>query len=82
MSQVLFLTTANYIGGIPAPLRDRMEMINLSGYTEEEKIEIGDRYLVPKQTQENGITDKEITIAKDALSEIIGVTPEKLVCVI
>ena len=71
LSQVLFLTTANYVGGIPAPLRDRMEMINLSGYTEEEKIEIGDRYLVPKQTEENGITGKEIGISKGALSEIV-----------
>ncbi len=71
LSQVLFLTTANYIGGIPGPLRDRMEMINLSGYTEEEKIEIGDRYLIPKQTEENGVSAKEVDISKGALSEII-----------
>jgi len=71
LSQVLFLTTANYIGGIPAPLRDRMEMINLSGYTEEEKVEIGSRYLVPKQQEENGVSEKEVSINKDALSEII-----------
>lgn len=71
LSQVLFLTTANYVGGIPAPLRDRMEMINLSGYTEEEKIEIGAKYLVPKQQEENGVTEDQVSVSKDALSEII-----------
>lgn len=71
LSNVLFLTTANYIGGIPGPLMDRMEMINLSGYTEEEKVEIGKRYLVPKQREENGLDEDQLAIDDSALAEVI-----------
>ena len=71
LSQVLFLTTANHIRGIPGPLLDRMEMINLAGYTEEEKLEIGIRYLVPKQMEENGIQEEQVQFERSALTEII-----------
>ena len=55
LSRVLFITTANVIDSVPAPLRDRMEVIDLAGYTEEEKVGIGQRHLVPKQTAEHGL---------------------------
>jgi ATP-dependent Lon protease len=55
LSRVLFITTANVIDGVPAPLRDRMEIINLAGYTEEEKVAIAQRHLVPKQAREHGL---------------------------
>jgi ATP-dependent Lon protease len=71
LSQVLFLTTANQVRGIPAPLLDRMEMITLPGYTEEEKLEIGVRYLVPKQLEENGLKKDQLSIERGALAEII-----------
>jgi ATP-dependent Lon protease len=56
LSRVLFITTANVIDGVPAPLRDRMEIINLAGYTEEEKVAIAQRHLVPKQALAHGLT--------------------------
>ena len=56
LSRVLFITTANVMDGVPAPLRDRMEIINLAGYTEEEKVAIAQRHLVPKQAREHGLT--------------------------
>lgn len=55
LSQVMFITTANLLEPIPAPLRDRMEIITLSGYTEREKIEIAKGYLIPRQLRENGL---------------------------
>src|SRR5213595_10904 len=55
LSQVIFIGTANYIEGIPEPLRDRIEVISLPGYTEREKLEIAKRYLVPRQLEENGL---------------------------
>jgi ATP-dependent Lon protease len=55
LSRILFITTANVIDSVPAPLRDRMEVIHLAGYTEEEKVGIGQRHLVPKQTVEHGL---------------------------
>ena len=77
LSKVLFLATANSLETIPAPLRDRMEIIELSGYTVEEKTEIAKRYLVPKQSQANGIGDKQPKIRLDALRFIIeGYTRE------
>ena len=73
----MFITTANTLDTIPAPLLDRMEIINLSGYTEEEKIQIGIKYLVPKQSALNGLTDKNIRFTEDAIREIIvGYTGE------
>ena len=62
LSRVLFLTTANNISPIPRPLRDRMEIIEIPGYTEEEKIEIGRRYLLPKQIAAHGLAPKSIAI--------------------
>ncbi|MEQ8672929.1 MAG: endopeptidase La [Aggregatilineales bacterium] len=71
LSEVLFITTANELEPIPGPLRDRMEIITLSGYTELEKTAIAEQYLVPRQIRENGLRDSEIEIGDDALLEII-----------
>ncbi len=70
LSEVMFVATANTLN-IPAPLLDRMEIIRISGYTEEEKINIATRYLVPKQVQNNGLATPEISIAKSALTDIV-----------
>ena len=71
LSRVLFITTANQLDPIPAPLRDRMEVIELSGYTEEEKLEIAKRYLVPRQMEQNGLGRSKIEFTDAALREII-----------
>ncbi len=71
LSKVLFITTANQLDPIPAPLRDRMEVIELSGYTEEEKLEIAKRYLVPRQMEQNGLGRSKIEFTDDALRELI-----------
>ncbi len=71
LSQVMFITTANILDTIPAPLRDRMEILRLSGYTEEEKIKIAQQYLVPRQIRENGLRAEEITFEEDALRHIV-----------
>jgi ATP-dependent Lon protease len=68
---VLFITTANELEPIPGPLRDRMEIIQLSGYTEQEKLAIAQQYLVPRQIRENGLRGEEIEFAPDALLEVI-----------
>jgi ATP-dependent Lon protease len=70
LSDVMFVATANSLN-IPAPLLDRMEVINLSGYTEDEKLNIAKRYLVPKQIKNNGLKDEEINIADGALIDTI-----------
>jgi ATP-dependent Lon protease len=72
LSEVLFITTANFIQNIPGPLLDRMEVVEFSGYTEREKLEIAKRYLVPRQIQENGLTEEQIEISEDALTEVIS----------
>ena len=72
LSNVMFIATANQIDTIPGPLRDRMEVINLSGYTEEEKLGIAKRYLVPRQVKENGITDEIINFSEEALKVLIA----------
>ncbi|MDQ3799454.1 MAG: endopeptidase La [Acidobacteriota bacterium] len=72
LSNVMFMTTANVLDTIQPALRDRMEIISLSGYTEEEKLEIARRHLVPKQLEENGIEKTDVTFGKTALSAIIG----------
>lgn len=71
LSQVLFFCTANSLDGIPLPLRDRMEIINLSGYTELEKEKIASKYLLPKQLKENGLNESEIELPQESLFEII-----------
>ena len=71
LSSVMFITTANYLDDIPYPLRDRMEIITLSGYTEDEKIEIAKRHIVPKQKKAHGIGSSELRIEKNAIEEII-----------
>src|SRR5512136_189139 len=72
LSNVMFIATANHIDTVPGPLQDRMEVINLSGYTEEEKLQIARRYLVPRQITENGIAEKQLTISDEAVRTIIG----------
>ena len=72
LSKVMFITTANSVDTIPYPLLDRMEIIELSGYTQEEKFEIAKRYLIPKQLVENGLTKKNIEIKDEAIKEIIS----------
>ncbi|RMF52271.1 MAG: endopeptidase La [Chloroflexota bacterium] len=71
LSEVLFITTANELDPIPPPLRDRMEIITLSGYTEQEKLQIAARYLVPRQIRENGLLLKEVQFTQEALLTII-----------
>jgi ATP-dependent Lon protease len=71
LTKVLFITTANLLDPIPPPLRDRMEVIQLPGYTETEKIEIGKRFLIPKQLKNHGLTAKHIVIADEALIELV-----------
>ncbi len=72
LSQVFFITTANQYETIPAPLLDRMEIINLSGYTESEKVTIAKGYLIPRQMRENSLRTEEISFTKDALKVIIN----------
>lgn len=71
LSKVFFICTANYIGNIPAPLRDRMEIVELSSYTEYEKFEIAKRHLIPKQMALHGITDKQLSISDQAIYSVI-----------
>jgi ATP-dependent Lon protease len=71
LSEVIFITTANELDPIPGPLRDRMEIIQLSGYTEHEKIAIAQQYLVPRQVRENGLREGEIELTEDALQELV-----------
>ena len=71
LSKVMFVATANNVGSISAPLRDRMEMIDVSGYIQEEKIEIAKRHLLPKQMENHGITNKNIKISKEVIAEVI-----------
>jgi len=71
LSKVLFITTANMLDPIAEPLRDRMEIIELQGYTEEEKIHISFQYLIPRQIEENGITKDQIDFPEEAVSYII-----------
>jgi ATP-dependent Lon protease len=70
LSDVMFVATANTLN-IPAPLLDRMEVIRLSGYTEDEKINIAQRYLLPKQLKNNGLKKEEISVTEDALRDIV-----------
>ena len=77
LSQTLFITTANVLDTIPPALRDRMEIIQLSSYTEDEKVNIAKGYLIPRQIKENGLRPSEVKLADEALHEIIqGYTRE------
>ena len=71
LSQVLFIATANDLGGIPEPLRDRLEIIELSSYTEQEKLMIANDHLIKKELKNHGLTDEQLTITDDALKYII-----------
>ena len=71
LSQVLFIATANDLGGIPGPLRDRLEIIELSSYTEQEKLMIAKDHLIKKELKNHGLTDEQLTITDDALMYII-----------
>jgi ATP-dependent Lon protease len=70
LSDVMFVTTANTLNILP-PLLDRMEVIRLAGYTEDEKISIANKYLLPKQIKDNGVKEKEMTLSEDIIKEII-----------
>ncbi|SDT89155.1 endopeptidase La [Desulfobacula phenolica] len=71
LSEILFITTANTLYDIPAPLRDRMEIIHIPGYTEYEKAKIATGYLIPKQLKENGLSDSDAVFSKNAVHAII-----------
>jgi ATP-dependent Lon protease len=72
LSRVMFITTANILDTIPAPLRDRMEVLELPGYTDEEKLEIARRYLIPRQARENGLSPEDLKLDDGALPAIIS----------
>ncbi|MGB9598012.1 MAG: endopeptidase La, partial [Candidatus Poribacteria bacterium] len=72
LSEVLFITTANYLHAIPPPLRDRMEILELPGYTEYEKHKIAELFLIPKQLKANGLTPESLNISKSAILSIIN----------
>jgi ATP-dependent Lon protease len=72
LSRVVFITTANMLDTVPGPLRDRMEIISLAGYTGEEKLEIAHRYLLRRQLEANGLKDGQVEIGDDVLREIIA----------
>jgi ATP-dependent Lon protease len=77
LSKVMFIATANVVHPIPAPLQDRMEVLPLSGYTEQEKLQIANRFLVPKQLEANGLTADALEFAEDAILDVIqGYTRE------
>ncbi len=71
LSRVMFIATANNLGEIQGPLRDRMELIEVNGYTVEEKIEIAKRHLLPKQIEEHGITSKDISVDRKTIEKVI-----------
>ncbi len=72
LSKVMFITTANFIDPIPAALKDRMEVIEISGYTDEEKLQIAKKYLLPRQIEENGLKKENIKITNGAILKIIN----------
>lgn len=72
LSKVMFIATANVLEQIPGPLRDRMEVINLAGYTQEEKVQISKKYLIPKQMDEHGITEDHIEFTDEGVESVIS----------
>jgi ATP-dependent Lon protease len=71
LSKVLFIGTANVLDAIPPPLRDRMEIIELTGYTEEEKLQIAQRYLLTRQLKANGLSDAQVEVSEEALRRLV-----------
>src|SRR5439155_3888110 len=71
LSEVMFIATANFIQNIPAPLLDRMEVVDFAGYTEREKLAIAKQYLVPRQRDENGLTAEQLTVTDEAVHQVI-----------
>src|SRR5438105_4568098 len=72
LSEVLFIAAANFVQNIPGPLLDRMEVVDFAGYTEKEKAEIAKKYLLPRQLEEAGLSDKEITFTEDAIMSVVS----------
>ena len=72
LSEVLFIATANFIQNIPGPLLDRMEVVEFAGYTEREKAEIAKKYLIPRQLEESGLGDKNVSFTDDAVAAVIS----------
>src|SRR5690606_39990245 len=72
LSEVLFIATANWKDQIPAPLLDRMEMVEFSGYTEQEKLEIAKRYLLPRQREESGLSEEQLQVTDAAIERVIS----------
>jgi ATP-dependent Lon protease len=72
LSEVLFIATANFVQNIPGPLLDRMEMVEFSGYTEREKAEIAKKYLIPRQLEENGLSDKGVKFTEEAVASVVA----------
>jgi ATP-dependent Lon protease len=72
LSEVLFIATANFVQNIPGPLLDRMETVDFAGYTEKEKAEIAKKYLLPRQLEESGLNDKDITFTDDAIMSVVS----------
>src|SRR6476620_8310135 len=72
LSEVLFIAMANFIQNIPGPLLDRMEVVEVAGYTEREKAEIAKKYLLPRQLEESGLGDKDITFTEDAVMSVVS----------
>ena len=71
LSDVMFITTANSLHSIPVPLQDRMEIIQLPGYTEWEKVSIAEQYLIPKEKEQNGVKDVDVEYSEQAIRTII-----------
>jgi ATP-dependent Lon protease len=72
LSEVLFIATGNFVQNIPGPLLDRMEVVDFAGYTEKEKAEIAKKYLLPRQLEESGLSDKDINVSEDAIMSIVS----------
>ena len=72
LSEVMFICTANFVQNLPGPLLDRMEMIEFSGYTEGEKLEIARQYLIPRQLRQNGLSEEQIDLTDDAMQAVIS----------
>jgi ATP-dependent Lon protease len=72
LSEVLFIATGNFVQNIPGPLLDRMEVVDFAGYTEKEKAEIAKKYLLPRQLEESGLSDKNISFTEDAIMSVVS----------